>query len=114
MIDLPLRCRCGLLTGVARGIASSRVNRVMCYCHGCQAYARALGRYEAIMDELGGTDVFQMSPRDLKFFTGVEHLAYMKVTEKGALRWYAKCCQTPIAHILALLRLPFMVSIIFV
>jgi len=67
-----------------------------------------MGRAEHILDANGGTDVFQMSPRRLELTAGTEHVACMRVTEKGALRFYAACCKTPIAHTLPSAAVPFM------
>ena len=108
MLDLVIRCSCGAIRGIARGISPSTVNRVVCHCRGCIAYAHSLGRYDEIVDQRGGTEVFQMSPRNLSFTSGAEHLACGRMTKKGALRWYAACCCTPIAHTLASPRIPFL------
>ena len=104
--DIPLACACGKLKGVARGVGRRRVNRVICYCKYCQGYARHLG-HEAVLDGDGGTDIWQLSPRRLAFTEGVEHLACLRLTSKGPLRWYAGCCRAPIANTLATSRLPF-------
>ena len=34
----------------------------------------------------------------VSFTSGIEHLACLSLTEKGLLRWYAKCCNTPICN----------------
>ncbi|MEO6598333.1 MAG: DUF6151 family protein, partial [Polyangiaceae bacterium] len=59
--DIPLRCDCGKLAGVALGVAPSSGCRVVCYCNDCQAFARFLAR-PGITDEWGGTDIFQIAP----------------------------------------------------
>lgn len=66
-----------------------------------------LGRPAEILDAHQGTEVFQMSPRLLAFTRGRDHVACMQLTKGGALRWYARCCRTPIAHTLASPRIPF-------
>ncbi len=38
---------------------------------------------------------------------GTEHLRWMRLTEKGPLRWYASCCDTPMANTLASAKFPF-------
>ena len=72
MTDLCIRCECGAVTGVARGVSPATVNRVVCHCRGCTAYAHVLGRASEILDARGGTEVFQMSPRQLSITTGIE------------------------------------------
>jgi len=46
-LDIPLRCRCGHVRGVAIGVAPSTGFRFVCYCKDCQAFARFLGRADA-------------------------------------------------------------------
>jgi hypothetical protein len=105
--DLPIRCACGALRGVARGVSASSGNRVVCYCDDCQLFALFLGRADEILDARGGTDVFQMSPACLRIAEGIEKLACMRLTPKGILRWYASCCRTPIGNTLATPNVPF-------
>ena len=92
----PLRCRCGTLKGSVSH--PEKVNRGVCYCRDCQAYAHFLGKAEDILDELGGTDVIATLPQYVTLTQGVEALACMSLTENGLLRWYASCCNTPIGN----------------
>ncbi len=108
MTDLRLRCGCGTIQGIVRRVGPGTVNRVVCHCRGCTAYAHQLGAPETILDARGGTDVVHVSPRTVIFEAGLEHVACMRLTERGALRFYARCCRTPIAHTLPSLRIPFM------
>jgi Family of unknown function (DUF6151) len=101
----PIQCRCGTLQGA---IADARdVNRVVCYCRDCQAFAYFLGRAADVLDERGGSDIVQTLPRKLSFTRGQEALACMRLTPKGLLRWYARCCNTPIGNTLATPRVSF-------
>ncbi len=92
----PLRCRCGTLKGYVSH--PERVSRGVCYCKDCQAFAHFLGKTGDILDEMGGTDVIATLPKYLTFTQGFEALACMSLTEKGMLRWYARCCNTPIGN----------------
>jgi hypothetical protein len=92
----PIRCSCGLLRGVV--ISPARVNRCVCYCTDCQAFARFLKRDAEILDEQGGTDLVQTLPRHVRFTEGAANLACVRLTENGLLRWYASCCNTPIGN----------------
>jgi len=47
---------------------------------------------------MGGTDVVATLPKHVAFTHGLEALACMSLTEKGMLRWYASCCNTPIGN----------------
>src|SRR5512138_1926635 len=68
-----LRCRCGEVEGCLENAAPDTVNRVVCYCDDCQAYAHHLGRAD-LLDELGGTDVVQVAPASLAFHRGAERI----------------------------------------
>jgi hypothetical protein len=101
----PLQCRCGSLKGYISD--SALVNRCVCYCGDCQAFAHFLGRPSEILDAQGGTDVIQTRPAKVTFTQGQEALACMRLTEKGLLRWYAACCNTPIGNTLPDVRVSF-------
>ena len=75
-----------------------RVSRGVCYCKDCQAFAHFLGKTGDILEEMGGTDVIATLPKYLTFTQGFDALACMSLTEKGMLRWYARCCNTPIGN----------------
>jgi len=60
-----------------------------------------------MLDSAGGTDIFQLTPAQLTLTQGVEQLACMRLTPKGLMRWYAKCCNTPVANTLPWARAPF-------
>ena len=96
--DLTLRCSCGALRGVARGISPDSGNHAVCYCDDCQSFAHFLGRPERVLDPQGGTEVFQMSAAALALTMGREHLACVRLSPRGLCRWYASCCNTPIGN----------------
>lgn len=92
----PLQCRCGTLHGhvVRPGMAS----RAVCYCKDCQAFAHFLGRADTVLDEHGGTAIVATLPGHVHFSRGLEALACMALSDRGMLRWYAGCCNTPIGN----------------
>lgn len=92
----PISCSCGKLKGTLE--SNNGLNRAVCYCRDCQAFARFLGRETQVLDSRGGTDVVQTIPKNLAFTDGIEQLACMRLSEKGLLRWYARCCNTPIGN----------------
>jgi len=92
----PLRCQCGTLQGHVSHTES--VCRGVCYCKDCQAYAHFLGKADEILDEMGGSDVVATLPQHVTFTQGLESLTCMSLSEKGMLRWYASCCNTPIGN----------------
>jgi len=100
-----LRCACGALTGTVMG--ERFANHSRCYCEDCQAFARFLGREAEILDARGGCENIQTLPKDVRFDTGLDRLACMRLSETGLLRWYAACCNTPIGNTPPTAKLPF-------
>ena len=107
MPDMPLRCACGKVRGVVRGMTPANTNRAICHCDDCQAFVHYLGRADEVLDEHGGTEVLQVQPAKVEFTEGAEHLACLRLTEKGTYRWYAGCCRTPIGNTPANWRISF-------
>lgn len=105
--ELALRCRCGTVRGVARGVDPSSINHCFCYCKDCQAFAHFLGRADDVLDAHGGTELAQMSQGNVAFTAGADKLAAVRLTPKGLMRWYTSCCNTPIGNTLATSALPF-------
>ena len=107
MNSVELKCQCGAFRGTIANIAAVRGRRTVCMCADCQAYAHYLGQAPLVLDENGGTDVLPIAPSNLKITQGAEHLKCMRLSEKGMLRWYAGCCNTPIANTTPIAKLPF-------
>jgi hypothetical protein len=101
----PLQCQCGTLKGTLTHPKS--VNRLVCYCRDCQAFAHFLGKASETLDAQGGTEVIQTVPAHLTFTAGQEVLACVRLSEKGLIRWYASCCHTPIGNTLSDYRISF-------
>ncbi|MDZ7841878.1 MAG: DUF6151 family protein [Gammaproteobacteria bacterium] len=95
-MSFALQCHCGTLQGHVDCLETA--NRGICYCRDCQAFARYLGRDGDVLDERGGTEVLQMLPKHVHFTAGLEELACVRLTGKGLLRWYARCCRTPVGN----------------
>lgn len=94
-MKISFQCRCGSLRGeIEPGHVYARAT---CYCRDCQAFARALRR-EDVLDPSGGTDIVAMLPAAVHFTVGGSRLACLSLTPRGLLRWYARCCDTPIAN----------------
>jgi hypothetical protein len=104
--DLLLACRCGTVRAVAHGVTPEIGNHCVCYCDDCQAFPKALGRPD-VLDANGGTDIFQLSPARVEFTHGVDRVACLRLTDKGLVRWYASCCNTPIGNTLLTPAIPF-------
>ena len=63
-----LSCTCGTVKGKLKVVDGSFL-RIHCLCCDCQSFASYLGNEENILDEHGGTELFQTYP------------AYMEITE---------------------------------
>jgi hypothetical protein len=92
-----LRCRCGKVEGRVVDASGSTVNRVVCYCDDCQAFAHALNRAD-VLDAHGGSDVVQVAPAALEFVRGTELIAGLRLGPRGLFRFHATCCNTPIGN----------------
>ena len=104
MANIPLRCQCGRVRGVAREVAPGAGFRFVCYCADCQAFARFLARPD-VLDSAGGTDIFQMPAGRVTLIAGADALRCVSFSGK-VLRWYTACCRTPIANTAAGPRFP--------
>jgi len=58
-MDVKLGCSCGSVEGLATNISESSGNRVVCCCDDCQKFADFLQHDQSIVDEFGGTEIFQ-------------------------------------------------------
>ena len=105
--DIPIRCACGSFEAVAAGVSPSAINFGYCYCDDCQLFQHFLGKADEVLDANGGTAIFQMSPANVRFTKGHEHLACLRLRPGGLVRWYTKCCNTPVGNTLGKPKLPF-------
>jgi hypothetical protein len=98
--EMELRCRCGEVVGRVENASPQKVNRVVCYCDDCQAFAHQLGRAD-LLNAQGGTDVVQVAPASVTFVKGQQHIAGLRLSPKGLLRFHATCCNTPVGNTLS-------------
>jgi hypothetical protein len=99
------QCQCGQLVGEVAH-ARSAIHAI-CYCRDCQAYAHHLGQADATLDALAGTEVVGTHARNVSFSSGIDQLACLSLSEGGLLRWYARCCNTPLANTGRDWRMPY-------
>jgi hypothetical protein len=95
-----LRCRCGEVRGWVVDASPRTVNRVVCYCDDCQAFAHRIGRAD-LLDPHGGSDIVQLAPASLTFVRGQDRIVGLRLTPKGLFRWYTSCCHTPVGNTLS-------------
>lgn len=72
--------------------------RYVCHCDDCQAFACFTGIAASVLDEHGGTDVYQLPASRLRVVEGREHLACVQVTPRPLLRWHCSRCRSPVAN----------------
>lgn len=101
MMDVKLKCNCGNVQGIAHNIGANTGNRIVCYCNDCQAFAHFLEGEHTILDQDGGTDIYQTTHAQVEITEGTEHIRCMRLSAKGMFRWYAGCCKTPIGNTLS-------------
>ena len=97
-MDIKLKCQCGAVQGTAINITPENGNRLVCCCSDCQAFAEHLERASDVLDEFGGTEIFQTSQSQVRIKKGGRHLRSLKLSSKGLTRWYTDCCNTPVAN----------------
>lgn len=95
-----LRCRCGQVRGFVADASPRTVNRVVCYCADCQAFAHRIGRSD-LLDAQGGSDIAQVAPASVTFVEGQDRIVGLRLTPKGLFRWYVSCCRTPVGNTLS-------------
>lgn len=97
-------CRCGAFSAE---VDPSEGIRAVCYCRSCREFAE-MTEAGASLDDQGGSDLFQVAPERIRFLKGgAENLTWTRLTEKGPVRWYTTCCNTPVANTLATSSWPF-------
>ena len=100
-------CSCGRFAATAHDIAANSGNHVVCYCDDCQLFQHHLGTADEVLDEHGGTRIFQISPAKFEPIRGHEQLACLRLRPGGLIRWYTRCCSTPLGNTLATPTVPF-------
>ncbi|MBO9400643.1 DUF6151 family protein [Shimia sp. R9_3] len=105
-VDLDIGCRCGRFGAVLKDVSPRMGSHVQCHCTDCQTAARVLGAEDQLLPR-GGSDIFQTTPAHLQIIKGEEHLACLRLSPKGLMRWYAACCDTPLFNCLPHTKLAF-------
>ena len=98
MKGISLKCQCGSVQGFVSHVSPRVGNHVVCYCDDCQEFANFLSKDGVILDEWGGTEIYQTPPWYVTIDSGREHIRCLRLTPKGIYRWYTGCCNTPIGN----------------
>ena len=98
MPEIKLKCSCGIVRGKTKRVNDSSGTRIVCCCDDCQSFAQFLNQESSVLDQYGGTDIFQMPISNLKITKGIEQISSVRLSANGMYRWYTKCCNTPIGN----------------
>lgn len=98
MSQFKLSCDCGVVQGYIENATGSTGNRVVCCCSDCQAFAEHLKANNPLLDEFGGTQIYQTSQSQLTITSGQEQLRCLRLTPKAPTRWYTECCKTAVGN----------------
>lgn len=98
MGDVALQCECGKVKGSINSATPSSGLNVVCCCSDCQQFAVWLEQQSTVLDQFGGTQIYQTSMSQLTLHEGAEQLRCMRLSPGGLLRWYSGCCNTAIGN----------------
>ena len=102
--DVTFSCSCGALSAKLLDVGPQHGFHASCDCDACHA----TNNYHGVYGLKGqAIDLYQTSPSNLKILSGVENLSVLRLHESvRLLRWYAKCCGTPICNTMVSPKLP--------
>lgn len=98
--DVPLRCECGTVQGTVHGLSAKNLNNAVCYCIDCQTWAHHLGKADTHLDSHGGSHVVQVAAASITIEQGLDRIGLKRLSPSGLFRWYATCCDSPLANTL--------------
>ncbi|NVO55727.1 hypothetical protein HW561_07990 [Rhodobacteraceae bacterium B1Z28] len=102
--DLAFSCTCGSLKGRITAKGAKSGTHVACFCQDCRAAQLYFGQPDPAP---GPVEILQITPEEIEIETGLEHLAVMRLSPRGMLRWYANCCNAPLATTSRTPKFPF-------
>lgn len=101
-----LRCACGAVEGELKVVEGAYFH-VQCLCCDCQRFAAHLNNGPSILDEHGGTELFQTYPAHIQITGGQQNIGCVQLSEKGLYRWHTTCCNMPVANTMRSPKTPF-------
>lgn len=91
--SLGFACRCGQLRGEIVDAAPAAFTHAICHCGDCRSAYTHLGQADP-----GAVDILQTTQDRIHIAQGGEQLRVFRHTPRGALRWYAGCCDTSLFY----------------
>ena len=101
-----LECLCGTVKGKIKVVPRSFFH-VHCLCCDCQKFASHLNNEENILDEHGGSELFQTYPDFMEITEGQDKICGVQLRHKGLYRWHTTCCNMPLANTMNSSKIPF-------
>ncbi|WP_246450004.1 DUF6151 family protein [Qipengyuania soli] len=105
-------CECGAVAGTIDKATSAEGDHVICHCKDCRDLVRHFGKEARILDANGGTALYQSRCARMHLNRGKEMLAGLHMTDGPTLRWYAKCCGTPMFNAYKNGRIPYITTLL--
>lgn len=103
-LPLEFSCSCGGLQGNIESQAVKTGTHSVCYCADCRAGELYFDQPDPAP---GPVDLFQTTPDALTITQGHENLGLMRLSPRGTMRWFAKCCNEPMFNTTPSRKLPF-------
>lgn len=104
--QIELSCTCGTVKGNLE-IVPRNAFHVECYCCDCQSFAENLHNSEKILNQYGGSELYQTYPAYMKITQGHDSIRCMQLKRKGLYRWHTACCNMPLANTMGKAHIPF-------
>jgi hypothetical protein len=73
---------------------------------------KGLNAEDRILDLHAGTALYQGRCAAMRLLQGRDRLACLHLTEKPTLRWYARCCDTPMFNTYRNGRIPYITTLV--
>ncbi|PWJ18275.1 DUF6151 family protein [Jannaschia seohaensis] len=90
---LRFACRCGTLRGEVTDVSPAAYTNIVCHCTDCRSAYTHLGIADP--EKVG---ILQTTQDRIRITQGGEKLRLFRLSARGALRWYATCCDTPLFY----------------
>lgn len=106
MCTVGFRCGCGTVQGTLKnaGPGLAQGTRAECFCNSCRSAELHLGQPDP---RPGAVQVYHTLPQNIEITAGSAEIVNFRFNAKGAVRWYAACCRTPLFVTAATRRFPF-------
>ncbi|TFL19578.1 DUF6151 family protein [Jannaschia formosa] len=90
---LGFACACGKLRGEVTDVSPAAYTNIVCHCADCRSAYTHLGLADP--EKVG---ILQTTQDRIRIAEGGENLRLFRLSSKGALRWFATCCNTPLFY----------------